>query len=116
MPKDASSDSADTNAKLARDCARVEQAIAYLIDHQSDQPELDAVADHIGLSPFHTQRLFTRWAGVSPKKFLSYVTVEQAKQKLEESASVFDASLDVGLSGPSRLHDMMVTAEAYDTG
>ena len=116
MPKDASPDSAIVNADLARDYVRVEQATAFLIDHQSDQPELEAVADHIGLSAFHTQRLFTRWAGVSPKKFLSYVTVEQAKQKLEESVSVFDTSLDVGLSGPSRLHDMMVTVEAMTPG
>ncbi len=100
----------------ARDYQRVEQAIAYIIEHRSSQPELDDVAANIGLSPFHTQRLFTRWAGVSPKRFLSYLTVEHAKQKLEQSASVFDAALDTGLSGPSRLYDLMVSVEAMTPG
>ncbi len=116
MPKDTSPDVSEMNAELARDYARVEQAIAFLIEHQEDQPELDAVANQMGVNPFHAQRVFTRWAGVSPKKFLSFLTVEQAKRRLEESASVFDASLDVGLSGPSRLHDMMITVEAMTPG
>lgn len=100
----------------ARDYQRVEQAIAYIIEHRSSQPELEEIADNIGLSPFHTQRLFSRWAGVSPKRFLSYLTIEHAKQKLEESASVFDAALDSGLSGPSRLYDLMVSVEAMTPG
>ena len=116
MPKDTSPDPSRANADLARDYARVERAIAFLVGHQQNQPDLGAVADHMGVSPFHAHRLFTRWAGVSPKKFLSFLTVEQAKRKLEESASVFDASLEVGLSGPSRLHDMMVTVEAMTPG
>lgn len=100
----------------SRDYARVEQAIAYLIDNLSAQPSLEKVADHIGLSPFHAQRLFTRWAGVSPKRFLSYLTVEHAKQRLEDSASVFTAALDAGLSGGSRLHDLMLSVEAMTPG
>ncbi|MEQ9110114.1 MAG: methylated-DNA--[protein]-cysteine S-methyltransferase [Rhodospirillaceae bacterium] len=100
----------------ARDYQRVEQAIAYIIEHRVSQPELEDVAANIGLSPFHTQRLFSRWAGVSPKRFLSYLTVEHAKQKLEESVSVLDAALDIGLSGPSRLYDLMVSVEAMTPG
>ncbi len=109
MPKQKDSDA-------ARDYVRVERAIDYLVSHRESQPSLDAVADHVGLSAFHTQRLFTRWAGVSPKRFLSYLTVEHAKQRLEESASVFDAAFDAGLSGSSRLHDLMVSAEAMTPG
>ena len=116
MPKDASPYFSTTNADAARDYARVEQAIAFLIERRQEQPSLEAVAANLGLSPFHVQRLFTRWAGVSPKRFLSYLTVEHAKRRLEQSASVFDASLDVGLSGSSRLHDMMVTVEAMTPG
>ncbi len=99
-----------------RDYQRVELAIAYIIENRSSQPELDIVAASMGLSPFHAQRLFSRWAGVSPKRFLSYLTIEHAKQKLEESASVFDAALDAGLSGPSRLYDLMVSVEAMTPG
>ncbi|MEQ8509012.1 MAG: methylated-DNA--[protein]-cysteine S-methyltransferase [Rhodospirillaceae bacterium] len=109
--------SSNTNFNTdARDYQRVEQAIAYIIEHRVSQPELEDVAANIGLSPFHTQRLFSRWAGVSPKRFLSYLTVEHAKQKLEESVSVLDAALDIGLSGPSRLYDLMVSVEAMTPG
>lgn len=116
MPQDTSPRPPSSNAAASRDYARVEQAIAFLIANAKAQPSLDNVAAHIGLSPFHTQRLFTRWAGVSPKRFLSYLTVEHAKQRLEDSASVFDAALDAGLSGPSRLHDLMLSVEAMTPG
>lgn len=116
MPEDASPKSAASNVVTSRDYDRVEQAITFLIDQARGQPTLDDVAHHIGLSPFHAQRLFTRWAGVSPKRFLSYVTIEHAKQRLEESATVFDAALDTGLSGGSRLHDLMVSVEAMTPG
>ena len=116
MPKDATPNLVSEHAEAACDYARVEQAIAFLIENRQAQPSLDDVADLLGLSSFHTQRLFTRWAGISPKKFLSYLTVEHAKERLEESSSVLDASYDVGLSGPSRLHDMMVTVEAMTPG
>lgn len=116
MPKDASPARLADTTYSARDYDRVENAIAFLLENRTVQPSLDDVAKHIGLSPFHTQRLFTRWAGVSPKKFLSYVTVEYAKQQLEESSSILDASFDVGLSGPSRLHDMMLSVEAMTPG
>ena len=102
--------------KFDSDYARVEAAIKYIEAQAASQPSLDNVAEYIGLSPYHFQRLFTRWAGVSPKRFLEYITVEAAKQLLLESASVLDAALDVGLSGPSRLHDLFVNAEAMTPG
>jgi len=98
------------------DYKRIEQAIHYLEEHALEQPSLDEVAEHIGLSPYHFQRLFKSWAGVSPKRFLQYLTVEHAKRLLRESASVLDAALAVGLSGPGRLHDLFVSTEAMTPG
>jgi AraC family transcriptional regulator of adaptative response/methylated-DNA-[protein]-cysteine methyltransferase len=98
------------------DYRRIERAISYLEEHALEQPSLDEVAEHIGLSPYHFQRLFKSWAGVSPKRFLQYLTVENAKKLLRESTSVLDAALDVGLSGPGRLHDLFVTVEAMTPG
>src|SRR5581483_9135494 len=80
------------------------------------QPNLEKVARSIGLSPFHFQRLFQRWAGVSPKRFLQYLTVENAKDRLRRSRSVLDASYDSGLSGPGRLHDLFISVEAMTPG
>lgn len=116
MLQDASPSTILSTASASRDYARVEQAIEFLIEKANTQPSLEDVARHIGLSPFHAQRLFTRWAGVSPKRFLSFLTVEHAKQRLEDSASVFDAAYDAGLSGPSRLHDLMLSVEAMTPG
>ena len=98
------------------DYNRIEQTIRFLEQHALEQPSLETIAEHIGLSQFHFQRLFKRWAGVSPKRFLQYLTVESAKQRLRESASVLDAALDVGLSGPGRLHDLFVQVEAVTPG
>ncbi len=98
------------------DYRRIERAINYLAEHVAAQPSLDEVAEHIGLSAYHFQRLFKSWAGVSPKRFLQYLTVENAKKLLRESVSVLDAALDVGLSGPGRLHDLFVSVEAMTPG
>lgn len=98
------------------DYKRIEQAIIYLEEHVLEQPSLDDVAKHIGLSPYHFQRLFKSWAGVSPKRFLQYLTIESAKQLLRNSASILDTALEVGLSGPSRLHDLFVSVEAMTPG
>ena len=84
--------------------------------HVVDQPSLEEVAREIGLSPFHAQRLFTRWAGISPKRFLGLLTVGHAKAALQAGESVLDASYEVGLSGPSRLHDLFVGFEAMTPG
>jgi AraC family transcriptional regulator, regulatory protein of adaptative response / methylated-DNA-[protein]-cysteine methyltransferase len=100
----------------SRDFARISDAIHYLVTHREEQPELADVADAAGLAPHHFQRLFTRWAGVSPKKFLQYMTLRDAKQRLAGSASVLDAALDSGLSGPGRLHDLFVTINAATPG
>ena len=98
------------------DYRRIEQAIAYLEEHALEQPSLDEVAEHIGLSSYHFQRLFKSWAGVSPKRFLQYLTIENAKKLLRDSVSVLDTALDVGLSGPGRLHDLFVSVEAMTPG
>jgi len=101
---------------MPSDYARIEKALGYIAENAEQQPELDAVAASVGLSAFHFQRLFTRWVGVSPKKFLQYLTLERAKSCLADSASVLDATHEVGLSGPSRLHDLFVTHEAVTPG
>lgn len=98
------------------DYDRIEQAIRYLEGHFRNQPELSEVARHIGLSEFHFQRLFSRWAGVSPKRFLQFMTLGYAKQLLDESRSVLDATFEAGLSGPARLHDLFVTLESVTPG
>ncbi|MFQ6022723.1 MAG: helix-turn-helix domain-containing protein, partial [Acidiferrobacterales bacterium] len=106
----------DTLLARSQDYARVGEALEYVVTHTVDQPELSEIAEHVGLSDYHFQRLFTRWVGISPKKFLQYVTLSQAKQRLSESTSVLDAALEVGLSGPGRLHDLFITSDAVTPG
>jgi len=98
------------------DYRRVADAIAYLTEHRHEQPRLDRVASEVGLSPFHFQRTFRKYAGVTPKQFLAALTLESAKALLARDASVVDAALDVGLSGPARLHDHFVSIEAMSPG
>jgi len=98
------------------DFDRVAQTIRYLDRHHTGQPTLRELATAIQLSESHFHRLFHRWAGVTPKDFLQCLTVEHAKSRLRESASVLDAALDTGLSGPGRLHDLFVTLEAVSPG
>lgn len=91
---------------------RIAKAIDYIKTHFKSQPNLDEVAEKVNLSPFHFQRLFTEWAGTSPKKFLQYVSVNHAKRLLQtEQANLFDVAFDTGLSGTSRLHDLFVNIE-----
>lgn len=99
-----------------RDYARIERAIEYLDTHRREQPSLDDVAQAIGLSAFHAQRLFQRWAGVSPKRFLQFLTAADAFALLREERPVLATAYDLGLSGPSRLHDLMVAVEAMSPG
>jgi AraC family transcriptional regulator of adaptative response/methylated-DNA-[protein]-cysteine methyltransferase len=96
--------------------ARMARAIRYIVDHFDQQPSLEEVAGVAAMSPFHFQRTFKRWAGVSPKRFLQYVTLGHARELLAGEASVLDAALDCGLSGPSRLHDLFVACEAMTPG
>lgn len=105
-----------TAQQKAQDFARIERALAYIRENFRDQPELDDIADAAALSPFHFQRLFTRWAGVSPKQFLGYLTLDHAKRALDRAESVLDAAYDAGLSGPSRLHDLFVNFEGITPG
>jgi len=100
----------------SNDYLRIEQAIAYLEVHYQDQPSLDDVAASIGLSEFHFQRLFTRWAGVSPKRFLQFLTKEAAKDLLNRSENLLDTTHQLGLSSLGRLHDLFVTTEAVSPG
>ncbi len=96
---------------------RIAEAIEYIRQHFRVQPNLDEVARHIHLSPYHFQRLFTEWAGVSPKKFLQYISVEHAKQiLLNKKASLFDAAHESGLSGTGRLHDLFISIEGMTPG
>ena len=95
---------------------RVERAIRYLACNRLEQPRLEEVADVMGLSPFHAQRVFSSIVGVSPKQFLGLLTVEHAKALLRDAESVLGAALEVGLSGPSRLHDLFVKIEAITPG
>jgi AraC family transcriptional regulator, regulatory protein of adaptative response / methylated-DNA-[protein]-cysteine methyltransferase len=106
----------DGLAQSAQDYALVAQAIRYIESHRREQPELAAIASHVGLSEFHFQRLFSRWAGVSPKRFLQALTVEEARRSLIRSGSVLDVAYDTGLSGPGRLHDLFVQCQAATPG
>ena len=96
--------------------ARIGRAIRYLSENYAKQPDLDAAASVAALSPHHFQRLFTRYVGVSPKSFVANLTLEHAKAELTKGASVLDAAIDAGLSGPSRLHDLCVKVEAMTPG
>lgn len=98
------------------DYRRIADALAYLQAHADAQPDLASVARHTGLSEHHFQRLFTRWAGVSPKRFLQFLTVGDAKRRLAETRNTLDLSAEIGLSGSGRLHDLFVTLEALTPG
>ena len=103
-------------AELSEDYGRIEAAIHYLEQNFQDQPTLAEIAAHVGLSEYHFQRLFSRWAGTSPKRFLQFLTIQHAKKLLAESQSILDTAYEAGLSSPSRLHDLFVTHEAITPG
>ncbi|HEX6223142.1 MAG TPA: methylated-DNA--[protein]-cysteine S-methyltransferase [Chryseolinea sp.] len=92
--------------------SRIEQAILYLEKNFQHQPELDEVAEKVHLSPFHFQRIFTEWAGISPKRFLQFLTVDYLKQKLDQSKNLVEAAEHAGLSSQSRVYDLFTTLEA----
>jgi len=98
------------------DYHRIERAIRFLDDSAPVRPSLDQVARHVGMSPFHFQRLFTRWAGISPKRFSQVLALEYAKGRLRESRNMIDATYDAGLSSGGRLHDLFVTLDAVTPG
>ncbi|PXA85616.1 6-O-methylguanine DNA methyltransferase [Caulobacter sp. D4A] len=117
MPLDVSP--SETLARLAErsaDYHRMAVALDWLAQRWMDRPSLDEAAGAVGLSPFHFQRIFTRWAGVSPKTFVAAIAHAEARRSLEAGASVLDAAYDAGLSGPSRLHDLFIAQEAATPG
>lgn len=110
----------DTAPPLSSDRSRdydlIRRAIAFLSATWAEQPSLERLAQHLQLSPAHCQKLFKRWCGLSPKEFVQAITVDHARSLLSGSASVFDAAIEVGLSGGSRLHDLFVSHEAMTPG
>src|SRR6516164_2974984 len=103
------------NAAL-RDYDSVRRAIAFISEHWRDQPTIEAMADAASVTPDELHHLFRRWASITPKAFMQALTLDHAKHLLRDSASVLDAALDSGLSGPGRLHDLFVTHEAMSPG
>ena len=101
---------------MERDYDRIEQAITYLEANFRNQPDLARVASQVGLSEYHFQRLFTRWAGISPKRFLQFLTADYAASLLRTSDSVLSATYAAGLSGPARLHDLILNVNAVTPG
>lgn len=100
----------------ARHYAVVARAIDYIRAHVARQPTLEEVADAVHMSPFHLQRVFTGWAGISPKRFLQYLTKEHARMELARASNLLSVAADSGLSGPGRLHDLMISCEAMTPG
>ena len=100
----------------AADYARIEKAIHYIEKNFRRQPNLEEVAQSVGLSDYHFHRLFTRWAGISPKRFVQFLTAEYARGLLMESQSALGAAYEAGLSGPGRLHDLIVNVYAVTPG
>lgn len=98
------------------DYQRIEKAIHFLKEHFKEQPDLDEVAKQVHVSPFHFQRMFKDWAGVTPKKFLQYISVEHAKGLLKQNLSLSDVSFETGLSGTGRLHDLFINIEGMTPG
>lgn len=107
---------AERGSEWQRQYAAVARAIAFIRTNAARQPELAEIAAAANLSEYHLQRLFSAWAGLSPKRFLQYLTKEHALTALRASAGMLDAALDAGLSGPGRLHDLMVSCEAMTPG
>jgi len=106
----------DALLQASEDYERIEKAIKFLETNFSAQPGLKEIADHIGLSEFHFQRLFSRWVGISPKRFLQFLTKEYAKHLLEDSINLLDVTYEAGLSSPGRLHDLFINCEAVTPG
>lgn len=100
----------------SEDYERIAKAIAFMRQNHLSQPDLATISQHICLSEYHFQRLFTKWTGISPKRFLQYLTVEYAKSKIAQTKSILDLTLEAGLSSPGRLHDLFVKLEAMSPG
>lgn len=101
---------------MTSDYDRIKQAILFINEEAANQPNLETVAKQIGISSAYLQRIFHRWAGVSPKRFLQYLNATRARELLRDSVSVLDTAFEVGLSGPGRLHDLTVSIDAVSPG
>jgi AraC family transcriptional regulator, regulatory protein of adaptative response / methylated-DNA-[protein]-cysteine methyltransferase len=106
----------DTIHHTPSDYSYVKRAVAFISKNWRDQPSLEAIATEVNVSPGHLQRVFTRWAGISPKAFLQALTLDHARAMLRDSASILDTAYEVGLSGPSRLHDLFITHDGMTPG
>lgn len=103
-------------SQRADDYKKIEKAICFIENNFKSQPNLDEIAASVHLSKYHFSRIFKRWAGIGPVQFLQFITLDYTKKKLAESRSLLDVSLDAGLSGPGRLHDLFVTFDAMTPG
>lgn len=101
---------------MTREYSLIEKAIQYIENNFQSQPELEAIAGHLNISPFHLQRTFKEWVGISPKRFLQFLTIDHARNLLRESRSVLDATFDSGLSSPGRMHDLFISIDAVTPG
>jgi len=106
----------ETTAYASETYECIANAIAFIRQNHLHQPDLKTVAQHVHLSEYHLQRLFTRWAGISPKRFLQYLTVEYAKSRIAATPTLLELTADAGLSSPGRLHDLFVKLEAMSPG
>ena len=102
--------------QLFDDYQRIERTVAFLENNFLRQPSLSEIAEHVHLTEFHFQRLFSRWIGISPKRFLQFMTKEHAKKLLDKSENLLDTTFDSGLSSPGRLYDLFVNCEAVTPG
>src|ERR1700722_5747079 len=109
-------DTPSSPVALGADYPTVKSAIEFISTRWRDQPSIEAIAEHVGLSASHFQFVFKRWAGLTPKAFLQAITIERARELLRHSVTVLDTSYEVGLSGPGRLHDLFVTHERLTPG
>ena len=103
-------------SQQSTDFQRIEKAIQFIEKNFKSQPNLDQMAKSVHLSKYHFERLFKRWAGISPTQFMQFITLDYTKERLAESKSLLETALNAGLSGPSRLHDLFVTFEAMTPG
>jgi AraC family transcriptional regulator of adaptative response/methylated-DNA-[protein]-cysteine methyltransferase len=117
MPQESGGAFARTwQTEFMNDYERIARVIRYLDEHHAEQPDLAVLAERAGLSPFHFHRLFSAWAGVTPKDFLQCITLTRVKESLRAGKTILDSALDAGLSGPGRAHDLCVNLEAASPG